>query len=99
MKLLQWLAKWMFRAAIFFTVFAFALNNAQDTTVNFFFGTSWRAPTVVVVLAAFALGLALGVLFMVPRWWRKSQAVAGPSTWMPEIREPTDKSPEASRGL
>ena len=61
---------WLLKAAIFFTLFAFALNNQQDTVVHFFFGTSWRAPLVLVVLAAFALGLAIGALGMVPRWWK-----------------------------
>ena len=60
---------WLLKAAIFFTLFAFALNNQQDATVHFFFGTEWRAPLVLVVLAAFALGLALGALGMLPRWW------------------------------
>ncbi len=54
----------------FFTLFAFALNNQQDVTVHFFFGTQWRAPLVLVVLAAFALGLIVGALGMVPRWWK-----------------------------
>ena len=35
---------WLLKAAIFFTLFAFALNNQQDATVHFFFGTSWTAP-------------------------------------------------------
>ena len=38
--------------------------------MNFFFGTVWRAPLVLVVLAAFAMGLAVGALGMVPRWWK-----------------------------
>jgi uncharacterized integral membrane protein len=66
---------WLPKAAIFFTLFAFALNNQQDVTVHFFFGTLWRAPLVLVVLAAFALGLAIGALGMVPRWL-KHRAVA-----------------------
>lgn len=70
MKYLAWLLK----AAIFFTLFAFALNNQQDATVHFFFGTQWRAPLVLVVLAAFALGVGTGVLGMVPRWWRHRAA-------------------------
>ena len=61
---------WLLKAAIFFTLFAFALNNQQDATVHFFFGTQWRAPMVLVVLAAFAIGLAVGALGMVPRWWK-----------------------------
>ena len=67
----MWLLQWMLKAAIFFTLFAFALNNQDDTVVHFFFGTQWRAPLVLVVLAAFACGVAVGVLGMVPRWWRQ----------------------------
>jgi len=65
---------WLLKAAIFFTLFAFALNNQQPTTVHFFFGTSWTGPLVLVVLAAFAAGLAVGALGMVPRWWRQRSA-------------------------
>ena len=74
---------WLLKAAIFFTLFAFALNNQQDASVHFFFGTQWRAPMVLVVLSAFALGVVVGVLGMVPRWWRhriavrRAQAAAG----------------------
>lgn len=62
---------WLLKAAIFFTLFAFALNNQQAIAVNFFFGTFWKAPLVLVVLTAFGIGLALGVLLMMPRWWKK----------------------------
>lgn len=70
MKYLSWLLK----AAIFFTLFAFALNNQHEATVNFFFGTQWSAPLVLVVLAAFTLGIAVGALAMVPRWWQHRSA-------------------------
>lgn len=81
MKYLAWLLK----AAIFFTLFAFALNNQQDVTVHFFFGTQWTAPLVLVVLAAFAAGAVVGALGMVPRWWKHRRAAAryagaGPDT-------------------
>ena len=66
MKYLMWLLK----AAIFFTLFAFALNNQQTVSVHFFFGTAWQSPLVLVVLTAFACGLILGVLLMMPRWWK-----------------------------
>ena len=65
---------WLLKAAIFFTLFAFALNNQQEVTVHFFVGTQWRAPLVLVVLTAFAAGLIVGVLGMVPRWWRHRSA-------------------------
>ena len=67
---------WLLKAAIFFTLFAFALNNQQAVAVNFFFGTLWKAPLVLVVLSAFGTGLALGVLLMMPRWWKKRTSQA-----------------------
>ena len=70
MKQIAWLFKWLLKAAIFFTLFAFALNNQNDVTVRFFFGYQWTTSLVLVVLSAFAAGLVLGVLGMVPRWWR-----------------------------
>ena len=66
MRLLAWLV----RALIFFTLFAFAVNNQHDAAIRWFFGQEWRAPMVFIVLAAFALGCAFGVFAMVPSWWR-----------------------------
>lgn len=82
MKPIAWLFKWLLKAAIFFTLFAFALNNQGDVTVHFFFGQQWTAPMVLVVLGAFAAGLVIGILGMVPRWWRQRHraAHAGPVT-------------------
>lgn len=97
---------WLLKAAIFFTLFAFALNNQQAVAVNFFFGTLWKAPLVLVVLAAFACGLSLGVLVMVPRWWKKSRAYRMDSALqkkMPDISDgpsgPADKSAVPRHGL
>ncbi len=75
MKYLMWLLK----AAIFFTLFAFALNNQQTVSVNFFFGQYWQAPLVLVVLTFFVVGLAFGVLVMIPRWWKKRHAKTVPA--------------------
>jgi lipopolysaccharide assembly protein A len=93
MKQFIWLLKWVLKAAIFFTLFAFALNNQQDTTVHFFFGTQWRAPQVLVVLSAFTLGVAVGVLGMVPRWWKERRAAGQASAAMPVA---TDVNPSTA---
>ena len=61
---------WLFRAAIFFVLFAFALNNREEAVIHWFFEQSWHAPMVLIVLAAFALGCAFGIFAMVPSWWR-----------------------------
>ncbi|HSV68509.1 MAG TPA: LapA family protein [Methylibium sp.] len=62
---------WLLRAALFFALFAFALNNQHDAAVKWFFGREWRAPMVFIVLAAFGLGCALGISAMLPSWWRQ----------------------------
>ena len=84
---------WLIRAFIFFALFAFALNNQHDTIVHWFFGAQWRAPLVIVVLAAFGAGLALGVLAMMPRWWRQRRLGQRQLRTPPA---PTPTAPEAT---
>lgn len=60
---------WLVRGFLFFTLFAFALNNLQRVTVHWFFGLQSQAPLVMVVLVAFAIGGVAGVLSMLPGWW------------------------------
>lgn len=97
MKYLMWLLK----AAIFFTLFAFALNNQQLVSVFFFFGTVWKAPLVLVVLAAFACGLCLGVLVMIPRWWKKRKitGMTVSSYKKTAAKTATDKNPAPHHGI
>ena len=61
---------WLFRAAVFLALFAFALNNQEPATVRWFFGQEWRAPMIFIVLGAFGFGCAFGIFAMVPSWWR-----------------------------
>jgi lipopolysaccharide assembly protein A len=61
---------WLVRALIFFTLFAFALNNQHEVDLHWFFGYQWHGPMVFVVLAVFTLGCVLGGLAMTPSWWR-----------------------------
>ncbi|HQZ05906.1 MAG: LapA family protein [Rhodoferax sp.] len=75
------LLKWVLKACIFFTLFAFALNNQHDASLHLFFGHQWRSPMVLIVLAAFAAGLFVGVLGMAPsRWRHRDTAPAVPAT-------------------
>lgn len=61
---------WLFKAAIFFTVFAFALNNQAPVRLHLWFGVHWDAPLVLVLLGTVTFGVLLGVLVMVPVWLR-----------------------------
>jgi uncharacterized integral membrane protein len=86
---------WLFRAFIFFTLFAFALNNQQGASVRWFFGVEWHAPMVIVVLVAFAAGCAIGVLAMVPSWWRHRRVAKrlAPAPVPPNAAAPTSVLP------
>lgn len=72
MKYLAWLLK----AAIFLTVFAFALNNLDDVRLNLLFGAHWNAPLVLVLLATLALGVFLGIAVMLPLWLKARRLAA-----------------------
>ena len=61
---------WLLRAFLFFVLVAFAINNEQPVTLNWFFSYAWTAPLVLIVLVAFASGAVFGVLAMTPSWWR-----------------------------
>jgi lipopolysaccharide assembly protein A len=86
---------WLVRAFIFFALFAFALNNQQEVAVHWFFGFEWRAPMVIIVLAAFAAGCAIGVLAMVPSWWRQRRVarLAAPDTGVQASISPSTPVP------
>lgn len=65
--------KWLFKAALFLLLFVFALNNQHEATLHGLFGLRWQAPVALIVLLAFAAGLAAGVAAMWPGWRRARQ--------------------------
>ena len=90
---------WLIRAALFFTLFAFALNNQQEASIRWFFSHEWRAPMVFIVLAAFTLGCLVGGLAMAPSWWRhrrvarRHQAAADAEDDLTRAATPADIPP------
>ena len=73
MKYLAWLLK----AAIFFALFAFALNNQEPVRLRLF-GAQWDAPLVLLLLAALVLGVFLGMAVMLPLWLRARRGARAP---------------------
>ena len=61
---------WLLNAAIFFVLFAFALNNQEAITVHLFFGAHWQVPLVLALFSALLVGVGLGVFVMLPLWLR-----------------------------
>jgi lipopolysaccharide assembly protein A len=87
---------WLFWAFIFFTLFAFALNNQHQATVHWFFGVKWLTPMVIVVLVAFAAGCAVGILGMVPAWWRHRRVAKRVVTPEPPVAGKAGPATEAA---
>jgi lipopolysaccharide assembly protein A len=93
---------WLLNAAIFFVLFAFALNNQASVTLHLFFGAQWDAPLILVLLITLLMGVFLGVLVMVPLWLRARKArrkasraahdastlLEGDSTLIPDPHDP-----------
>ena len=67
---------WFVRLILFLLLFGLALNNLEPIELHLLFGTQWRAPLFVLLLAAFTLGIALGALAMLPVWLRARRAAA-----------------------
>ena len=62
---------WLFRALLFLVALGFALSNTGVTELSFFgVDAVWRAPLVIFLLAFFAAGALLGLLAVVPTWFR-----------------------------
>jgi uncharacterized integral membrane protein len=53
---------WTIRIALFILLLAFAARNTESVTLRFYFDLAWQAPLVVLLLAFFAGGAALGLL-------------------------------------
>ena len=79
---------WLLKAAVFFAVFAFALNNQAVIRLNFFFGTYWDAPLVLVLLAVTVFGVVLGVLIMIPVWLSAKKRALQPVAAQPPAPPP-----------
>lgn len=93
--LLKRLLWWLSCTVIFFTVFAFALNNRDIVVVHWFFGYYTRIQLVLLVLAVFAAGLLVGALAMLPHWWRLRSA-APLALPPPAVKARTPKTPKTA---
>ena len=85
---------WALRFVVFLALFALALNNQHAVTLHSFFGIEWQTRMIYVVLAAFIAGCAIGVLAMMPRWWRGRRAAASAAPTAPSpVATPTAREP------
>jgi putative membrane protein len=94
---------WLLNAAIFFVLFAFALNNQDTVTMHLFFGARWQAPLVLILLCALLLGVVLGVVVMLPLWLRarrrpSTTPVPAPMPPAPPVPDAVATAPRTTNG-
>jgi len=54
--------RWIVGAALFLALLLLSLQNSEVVTLKFYHWWSWQAPLIFIVLIAFAIGVAAGLL-------------------------------------
>jgi uncharacterized integral membrane protein len=67
---------WGLRLLLFLFLFLFALKNTANVSLSFFFGQTWEAPLVLVLVAFFAAGSLIGVLSMAGALFKARRKIA-----------------------
>ena len=89
------IVRWIIGATIFLALLFLSLQNSEPAELKFFNLASLRAPLVVVVFVAFALGVALGLLAGVLRSARLSRQVSKLRREQRVQHDPTTGTPGA----
>lgn len=55
------LLAWLLRIVVFVGLFGLAIKNSGQMELRFFLDNTWTAPISVVILAVFAIGVAVGL--------------------------------------
>ncbi len=68
---------WLLRILVFAVLLGFALKNIDPVAVRFYLDYEWEAPLSFVLLIAFVLGAAAGVLASLGLVFRKRREIVG----------------------
>ena len=77
---------WTIRLVVFVLLIAFAAKNAEPVALRFYFDVELKAPLVLVMLAAFALGALFGVAALAATLVRQRREIA-------LLRKPAEPAP------
>jgi lipopolysaccharide assembly protein A len=75
---------WFLRGILFIVLLGLAIKNGGDIELRFFFDASWQAPLSLVLLAALAIGVVLGLLALLPQVIRQRRSIS-------QLRRQADK--------
>jgi uncharacterized integral membrane protein len=70
------LVAWIIRIVLFALLFVLALRNTADASLQLFFDVVWRAPLILILLAAFALGVIAALAAVAPGLMRQRMEVS-----------------------
>jgi uncharacterized integral membrane protein len=77
---------WTIRLGVFVLLAAFAAKNVEPVLLRFYFDVALKAPLVLVLLAAFALGALFGVLALLGTIVRQRREIS-------HLRKPAEPAP------
>lgn len=58
---------WILRGILFVVLLGLAIKNGADVELRFYFDTVWHVPLSLALLTALAIGVALGLLALLPQ--------------------------------
>ncbi|GJG93632.1 lipopolysaccharide assembly LapA domain-containing protein [Cupriavidus pauculus] len=96
------LVTWIFRIVLFVLLFVLALRNTGDADLQLFFGAVWHAPLILILLAAFGLGIVAALAAVAPGLMRQRMEAARLRRALGEARTATTVDtvpPEAKPGV
>jgi uncharacterized integral membrane protein len=80
------IVSWTIRLGVFVLLVAFAAKNVEPVTLRFYFDLELKAPLVLVLLAAFALGALFGVAALLGTLVRQRREIS-------LLRKPAEPAP------
>lgn len=83
---------WGCRIVVFLFLLAFALQNTEPVNVRLFFDAGWQAPLVIVLLAFFVGGAALGVMSLLGTVLGQRREISRLKRLMPTSSEASDST-------
>jgi uncharacterized integral membrane protein len=67
---------WLLKFALFVLILSFAVKNTETVVVRYYLGQEWQAPLVLVLLAFFCLGVAVGIIASLGHLFRQRRQIA-----------------------
>ena len=88
---------WLLEAAIFFAAVRIRAEQPAAGQLQFFFGASWRARMLLVVLITCAVGLGIGALGRLAGFWKplEPDATTAPLMLTPTLAAPAWATPRS----